>query len=127
MKIENCLLFRKVYFIEQIEMLLDQRYTDPHPTQWAGLHFQVLHTNHLLSAKNNNRKNGSGRLIPGVCQLLLKAKLSFISIHYRQLTMIFHEVDFIGQIGMMLDQRYTDPRGLSIVAEGQIVLHFNSL
>ena len=30
MKIENCLLFRKVYFIEQIEMMLDQRYTDPH-------------------------------------------------------------------------------------------------
>ena len=28
MKIENCLLFRKVYFIEQIEMMLDQRYTD---------------------------------------------------------------------------------------------------
>ena len=29
MKIENCLLFRKVYFIEKIEMMLDQRYTDP--------------------------------------------------------------------------------------------------
>ena len=28
MKIENCLLFREVYFIEKIEMMLDQRYTD---------------------------------------------------------------------------------------------------
>ena len=42
--------------------------------------------------------------------------LSFISIHYKQLTnmkiencLLFYEVNFIGQIEMILDQRYTDP------------------
>ena len=47
--------------------------------------------------------------------------LSFILIHYRQLTnmkiencLLFHEVYFIGQIEMMLDQRYTDRSDTSL-------------
>ena len=44
MKIENCLLFRKVYFIEQIEMLLDQRYTDHRYLQEFSAQFSKVGT-----------------------------------------------------------------------------------
>ena len=50
MKIENCLLFRKVYFIEKIEMMLDQRYTDP-PDQLAKVVPIVRELNRIVAIK----------------------------------------------------------------------------
>ena len=51
MKIENCLLFHKVYFIEQIEMMLDQRYTDPNPLQFQQAIRRSAHIEVPISAE----------------------------------------------------------------------------